>query len=148
MGKQHSFFFNSGIGGDGKGGGFLMANQLTLTNCTIALNFAVNGSGTKGGMNGNALGGGIFNSSSATSTVVNVTIASKTYVSKEPMPLAVVSTPGVAAGFQMANTTNSALHLRNSIVAGTNSNAYGPITDDGFNICSDNSAGLNGGSSL
>jgi hypothetical protein len=39
--------------------------------------------------------------------------------------------------------------LHNSIVAygGTNGNSYGPVTDDGYNICSDGTAQLFGGSS-
>ena len=50
-------------------------------------------------------------------------------------------TNGFAAGVQIANT-NGTLQLLNSIVAygGTNGNAYGPITDLGFNISSDGSA--------
>ena len=55
-------------------------------------------------------------------------------------------TNGITAGTQIANT-NGTLALLNSIIAGTNSNAYGPITDDGFNICSDGSANLNSGAS-
>ena len=49
---------------------------------------------------------------------------------------------------QIANT-NGTLRLHNTILAygGTNGNAFGPITDDGFNISSDGSANLFGGSS-
>ena len=41
------------------------------------------------------------------------------------------------------------MSLHNSLIAygGTNGNAYGTITDVGFNICSDGSANLNSGSS-
>ena len=57
-------------------------------------------------------------------------------------------TNGFASGFQIANTNGSS-RLHNSLIAysGTNNNAYGPITDDGYNISSDNSAGLSSGSS-
>lgn len=48
----------------------------------------------------------------------------------------------------MANT-NGTLRLHNSIIAygGTNGNAFGPITDDGFNISSDGSANFDSGAS-
>ena len=56
-----------------------------------------------------------------------------------------LTTNGIA-GKQIANV-NGTMALLNSIIVGTNSNAYGPITDDGFNICSDGSANLNSGAS-
>jgi hypothetical protein len=97
------------------------------------------------GHGGNGFGGGIFNNTSATFIGMNLTIASNTCTS----PSGVGFTNGFAAGFQIANT-NGTLRLHNSLVAysGTNSNAYGPITDDGHNICSDGSANLASGSSF
>lgn len=55
---------------------------------------------------------------------------------------------GLGVGFQIGNT-NGTLRVHNTLIAysGTNSNAYGPITDDGFNICSDGSANFSSGSS-
>jgi hypothetical protein len=142
-----SHFSLSGRGGDGLGGGIFNAAQLAITNCTIALNSTINGSGTVGGANGNALGGGVFTALNAVFTAMNVTIASNscmqgTYASSGG------SIIGLAAGCQIANT-NGTLRLHNTIVAyaGTNSNAYGPITDDGYNICSDGSANFASGSS-
>jgi hypothetical protein len=140
-------------GGLGLGGGIFNAAQLAATNCTIALNAAVGGSGSQvsfsppppAGVNGNALGGGVFNNSSAMFTALNVTIASNYCIAGGA---GFSGSNGVAAGTQVANT-NGTLVLHNSIIAygGTNGNAYGPITDGGFNISSDGSANLNSGAS-
>jgi hypothetical protein len=133
-------------GGNGFGGGIFNAAQLAATNCTIALNAAVSGSGTSGGgVNGNAIGGGIYNYSSATFIAMNITIASNYCIANGT---GFSGTNGFAAGTQIANT-NGTLRLHNSIVAygGTNGNAYGTITDDGYNISSDGTAQLFGGSS-
>ncbi len=127
-----SLCFNSaqGFSGNGLGGGIFNASLLTATNCTIALN-SVNTTSA-----GSALGGGIYNSTNATSIFMNVTIASNWW-SANTLP----------AGLQIANN-NGTLHLHNSLIAGTNGNAYGPITDDGFNICSDGTANFSSGSSF
>jgi hypothetical protein len=140
-------------GGPGLGGGIFNASQLSATNCTIALNTAMSGSGSPeefdgdppAGMNGNALGGGVFNDSSATFTALNLTIASNYCIGGGAEYF---GSNGVAAGTQVANT-NGTLTLHNCIIAygGTAGNAYGPITDAGFNISSDGSANLNSGSS-
>jgi len=142
-------------GGNGLGGGIFNASQFSATNCTIALNTAESGSGSpagfdnipSAGMNGNAFGGGVFNYSNATFTAMNVTIASN-YCIAEGAGLVGVSGSGFAAGTQIANT-NGTLELHNSIIAygGTNGNAYGIIADGGYNICSDGTAQLFGGSS-
>lgn len=137
---------SSAAGADGLGGGIFNASQLAITNCTIALNSAVAGSGSFGSpSNGNALGGGLYNTNNATSTLMNDTIASNYCIASGP---GFYGINGLAAGVQIANT-NGTLHLHNSIIAygGTNGNAYGTITDDGYNICSDGTAQLFGGSS-
>jgi hypothetical protein len=143
----------SNNGGLGLGGGIFNASQLAATNCIIALNAAVGGSGSQvsfsppppAGANGNALGGGVFNNSSAMFTALNVTIASNYCIAGGA---GFSGSNGVAAGTQVANT-NGTLVLHSSIIAygGTNGNAYGTITDDGFNISSDGSANLNSGAS-
>jgi hypothetical protein len=142
----------SGIGGNGLGGGIFNASQFAATNCTIALNSAVAGFGHPFignifGTNGNAIGGGVFNNTNATFIAMNLTIASNSC----RLPYGSIyglSTNGLAFGTQIANTKGT-LSLHNSLIAygGTNSNAYGTITDVGFNICSDGSANLNSGSS-
>jgi hypothetical protein len=139
-----------GSGGLGLGGGIFNASQFTATNCTIALNSTVGGNGQglgpsgPFGISGNAIGGGVFNNTSATFIAMNLTIASNSCIS----PSGFLLTNGIAAGTQVANT-NGTLRLHNSIVAygGTNGNSYGIITDDGYNICSDGTAQLFGGSS-
>jgi hypothetical protein len=139
--------WSASTGGNALGGGIYNASgQVAATNCTIALNSTVGGQGTVefppnlGWVtNGNALGGGIFNNTSATFSAMNLTIASNSCVTT-------LSYGGFTAGSQLANT-NGTLRLHNSLIAGTNSNAYGPITDEGFNICSDGSASLSSGAS-
>jgi hypothetical protein len=141
----------AGNGGFGLGGGIFNAAQLAITNCTLALNSAIAGSGSPDvgeppvGINGNALGGGVYNDSGATFTALNITIASNNCVAQGP---GFSGSNGVAAGCQVANT-NGTLVLHSSIIAygGTNGNAYGPVTDAGYNISSDGSANLDSGSS-
>ena len=143
-GQAGSYLGVPNLGGLGSGGGIFNASQFTATNCTIAFNFVGGGSANSGipGTSGNALGGGIFNDSSASFTAINLTIASNSCNS----PSGLNFTNGLAAGTQIVNT-NGTLRLHNSLIAGTNSNAYGPITDEGYNICSDGSASLFSGSS-
>ena len=76
---------------------------------------------------------------------MNVTIASNSCVANGA---GLQGTNGFSAGAQIANT-NGILRLHNSIIAygGTNGNAWGVITDDGFNISSDGSANFASGSS-
>jgi hypothetical protein len=135
------------IGGPGLGGGIYNASQFTATNCTIAFNSTIGGTAGEFmhiGTSGTALGGGVFNNTNAMFIAMNLTIASNSCSS----PPGQYSTNGIAAGTQIANT-NGTLSLHNSLIAygGTNGNAYGTITDVGYNICSDGSANLNSGSS-
>ena len=76
--------------------------------------------------------------------MMNVTVVSNNCTAQGASP-----TNGVAAGVEVANT-NGTISLHNSIIAygGTKANAYGTITDDGCNICSDGSANLFSGSSF
>lgn len=137
-------------GGNGLGGGIYNASQLATTNCTIALNSAVGGDSVGDisiflGVAGNALGGGVFNNTNATFVAMNLTIASNSCFSpSNPLQF----TNGIAVGTQIANT-NGTLSLHNTLIAygGANGNAYGTITDDGYNICSDGTAQLFSGSS-
>ena len=140
------------VGGSGLGGGIFNAAVLAATNCTIAQNSAIGAPAESLGgetITGNALGGGVYNGTNATAVFMNLSIAGNSCSS--PLSLAGLgfssTTNGVAAGSQIANT-NGTLRLHNTIVAyGTNSNAYGPITDDGYNLCSDGSAAFSSGSS-
>ncbi len=132
---------------DGLGGGIFNVSQMSATNCTIALNSAVGGSFPAGNgvcTSGNALGGGVFNNTNATFIGMNLTIASNSCLS----PTGVNLTNSLAAGCQTANTSGT-LRLHNSLLAygGINGNAYGSITDDGYNICSDATGHLLSGAS-
>jgi hypothetical protein len=148
-GSAYAYPGFSGNGGNGLGGGIFNAAQLAATNCTIALNSAVGGNGEEGftssvANGGQAIGGGVFNNTNATFVAMNLTIASNNCSS----PSGVGFTNGLAAGDEIANTSGT-LRLHNSLIAyGTNCNAYGPTTDDGYNISSDGTANLNSGSSF
>ena len=123
-------------GGDGLGGGVYNIGLLTVTNCTIALNSAIAGSGlnipawSKVSNNGNALGGGIYNEAyaNATSFMMNDTVASNFCIASGTNFL---GTNGVSAGAQIAN--RNVLWLRNSLLAysGTNGNVWGTAVTDG-----------------
>jgi hypothetical protein len=148
------FFGGIANGGDGLGGGIFNASQLTATNSTLALNTAIAATGSPfnpsaggPGTNGNALGGGVFNAAGATSIWMNVTIASNLCIASGT---GFAGTNGFSQGAQVANSnSNGVLELHNSIIAygGTNGNAFGPITDLGFNISSDGSANFQSGAS-
>ena len=148
-GGLQSYPNTKGSGGDGQGGGIFNANLLAATNCTVALNASLAGNGsvyqTLLGTNGNTFGGGIFNFIGATTRLMNCTVASNFCVSGGA---GYTANNGFVCGAQIANT-NGTLRVHNSLIAysDTNSNAYGPITDEGFNICSDGSAGFASGSS-
>jgi hypothetical protein len=148
-GSGYAYSWEPANGGDAFGSGVFNASQCAMTNCTVALNSAIGGLGTypyppPAAVSGNSLGGGIFNANNAVFIGMNVTVATNSCSS----PSARYATNGLATGFQIANT-NGTLRLHNSIIAysGTNANAYGPITDDGYNISSDGTASLSNGSS-
>jgi uncharacterized repeat protein (TIGR02543 family) len=141
-------------GGDGLGGGVYNSGLLMVTNCTIALNSAIAGSGVElhvtGAVvittNGMALGGGVYNGANATSRWMNVTIASNFCIASGTNFL---GTNGFSAGAQIANK-NRVVWLRNSLLAysGTNGNVWGTaVTDAGFNISDDGSAAFASGAS-
>jgi hypothetical protein len=131
-------------GGNGLGGAIYNGGQAAATNCTFALNTAQGGEGGfPNGIPGMAVGGGIFNHSGSW-VGMNTTIASNAVTAG--IGYTFHSTP---LGANIANT-NGTFALRNSLVAypGTNENAFGPITDSGFNISSDGSAAFDSGSSF
>jgi len=76
---------------------------------------------------------------------MNITVASNTVMAGQSRTFA-----GVAAGSGIATLSNGTVRLRNTILAatGTNGNGWGPITDGGFNISSDNSIPLYSGTSI
>ena len=143
--------FNGGTASDGGfalGGGDFNSSHRAMTNCTLALNSAVAGSGSANGFpghNGIALGAGVFNSNGV-SLMMNDSVASNACMAYGP---GFYGTNGIAAGMEIGNT-NGMFNLHSTIIAygATNGNAYGAITDDGYNICSDGSANLFSGSSF
>jgi hypothetical protein len=133
--------------GNGLGGGICNSSQLNMTNCTIALNSAQGGDdrgSSSDYASGNGLGGGVCSSDGAF-TAVNVTIASN-FVAPGKTPY---SRNGLALGANVA-ISNGVIALKNSIIAypGTNSNAFGVITDAGYNMSSDSSANFGSGTSF
>jgi hypothetical protein len=137
--------------GNGLGGAIFNAAQLNVTNCTAALNLAHGGDalgygfGTApGGVEGTGEGGGVYNN--GVFTAVNVTFASNSVAHGHDRTY-ITNNTGFADG---ANVANGTIWLRNSILAypGTNNNAWGTITDGGYNISSDGSANFNSGSSF
>jgi len=143
-----------GNGGNGCGGGIFNGGQCFVTNTTIALNTAVAGGGSPAsfaeatGLNGNAFGGGVYNDSGGIFSAWNVTIATNVVIAVGNGQFGLQGSPGQAAGCQVDNNGGS-VSLYNSILgySGSNSNAFGAITDDGYNISSDGSADFESGSS-
>ncbi|MDR3457600.1 MAG: choice-of-anchor Q domain-containing protein [Verrucomicrobiae bacterium] len=133
--------------GNGLGAGVFNAGQLWATNCTFALNTAQSGFGYALRANGAAMGAGLCNNSNATTVCMNVTLASN-LCSAFGVSYYGYSTNGFTVGDQVANLGGT-LRLHNTLLAyaSTNGNAYGVITDDGYNISSDGSAAFASGSS-
>jgi hypothetical protein len=137
------------VGGAALGAGIYNAGQLAATNCTIALNSTTGGAAYDSAYGisattGSGIGGGVYNAAGATLLAMNLTMANNTCSS----PPGSVAAAGFAAGFQIANVGGT-FSLHNCIIADTSSisNAYGTFTDAGYNVCSDTSANLDGGSS-
>jgi hypothetical protein len=136
--------------GHGLGGAIFNSGQLNMTNSTAALNFAQGGAahpfvfGTTAGLEGSGVGGGVYDASNGVFTAVNVTIASNSVAQGQGW-----TNNGFADGANIA-VTNGTISLLNSIVAypDTNHNAWGTITDAGYNISSDGSANFNSGTSF
>jgi hypothetical protein len=137
--------------GHGLGGAIFNAAQFNMTNCTAALNLAQGGNayaffpGSIGGVQGTGAGGSVYNTSNGVFTAINVTIASNSVAQGNGW----TNNNGFADGANIA-VTNGTIWLRNSILAypGTNNNAWGTITDAGYNMSSDGSANFNSGTSF
>jgi hypothetical protein len=143
----------NGLPGHAYGGGLFTTGEVTLTNCTLALNIAIGGDGrptTPGWwFGGHAVGGGAYVSNGTLlaicSTLASNSVATGLGVSFVVLP---VVSP-VVAGANLANGSGT-VSLRNTLLAygGTNGNAAGPITDAGFNMSSDGSANFSSGTSF
>lgn len=130
-------------GADAFGGGIYNRGTMYITNSTVALNQSVGGqTGSYGGRAGNGLGGGIFDGGLDT-FLMNSTVASNLAVGGASY----LAPGGFGLGANLA-VTNGTLRLRNSLLAGANTNAWGAVGDSGFNISSDESAAFNSGTSF
>lgn len=132
---------NTAPGAPAEGGAIWTSNSFSATNCTFTINLALGGSGGEGpgggpSQGGAGQGGGIMTSSGG--TLINLTLSGNNAVSQ-------ISTgpPGPAQGGGLA-VTNTSPTLRGTIIANSpnGSNVWGVITDGGYNICSDGSAGF------
>jgi len=119
-----------GDAGDGYGGAIYNAARINMTNCTIAANGAIGGSGYPDG--GSGYGGGIYNAG-GTSVCSYVTVATNR------------ASPGVGAGAVASgggiHSAAGMTHLYASILSqNAPSNCFGnAFTDGGFNLSSDGS---------
>jgi len=149
---------------NGPGGGFYNGGTLTVTNCTIPGNSAVNGGGiqnlgtltvTNSTISGNSttdLGGGIYNAFDTTATVTNCTISGNSTRSSGggilnvgPATVTNGTISGNSAGYAGGIFNNGTATLRNTLVA--NSTSGGECIDNGifdadtYSIDSDGSCG-------
>jgi hypothetical protein len=137
-----------GLGGVGEGGAIWSSGTLMATNCTCATNLALGGVGAAHpypmpGLGGPGRGGAIF--TSAGGMLVNLTLAYNRADSQ-----AVINCPaGPAQGGGLA-VTNSPLTVRGTIIADSSNGGevWGVVTDAGYNICSDGTAGFTATGSL
>lgn len=123
-------------GGPGEGGALWTSGTLFATNCTCATNSAIGGPATIAGVGGAGRGGAIF--TSAGGVLVNLTLA----YNRADSQIGYVP-PGPAQGGGLA-VTNTAPTTRGTII-GNSSNGgevWGVVTDAGYNICSDGTAGF------
>jgi hypothetical protein len=128
-------------GGHAQGGAWFNGGNLFATNCTLAWNQGVAGEGASPQAPGGTISGGGIHNAGSNVVLMNVTIARNSLVPapRSPDPM----------GANLANT-NAVLSLRNSLVAYGNGapNAWGTITDNGFNMSSDGSCAFASGSSF
>jgi hypothetical protein len=130
-------------GGIGRGGAICSSGTLAATNCTFAVNSATGGAAGNGYYTcvsgGPGAGGGVFNSD-GTATLVNLTFASNNAVGGIGDTCGPV---GASTGGAICNS-NGTVNLYNTIVAGSTSgsNCWGTISDLGYNLGSDASAGF------
>jgi len=136
-----------GYGGVGEGGAIWSSGTLMATNCTCATNLALGGGGAPNyggpGSGGPGRGGAIFTSGGG--ALVNLTLAYNRADSQASGP----SPPGPAQGGGVA-TTNVSLTVRGTIIADSSNDGevWGFVTDAGYNICSDETAGFTAAGSL
>ena len=125
-----------------EGGALWSSGTLACTNSTITACQVLGGSGGGGealGPGGPGTGGGVY-LTNATATLVNLTLAANrpdgSYINYQ-------RNAGPALGGNLA-VSNATVTVLNSIIAnsGNGGDVWGSVTDGGYNICSDGSAGF------
>lgn len=132
--------------GIGEGGAIRSAGSLFITNSTLALNKT---SGSRLDFYSYTAGparGGAIAITSGSAMLVNVTVSAN---SAEPDPLSPPPPLPLAQGGALF-VTNSQVTVRNSIFANSpvGGDVWGPVTDAGYNLASDNSAAFSAAGSL
>lgn len=134
--------------GSGWGGAVFNSGTLAMTNSSVVGNSAsagLVGLMSNSGTPGDAIGGGIATTNGSV-TLINVTVAGNLLVLRKDDSGV---EEGNARGANLAQA-GGIFTVRNSLVAypGTRANAFGTITDGGYNISSDGSAGFSSGTSF
>jgi hypothetical protein len=128
----------AGQGGAGEGGALWSSAVLMATNCTFATNTAIGGpEGSYLSTGGPGRGGAIF--ASGGGMLVDLTLA----YNRADSSVAYGLPPGPTQGGGLA-VTNSPLTARGTIIANSpnGGDVWGVVTDAGYNICSDGTAGF------
>jgi hypothetical protein len=136
-------------GGIGRGGAICNLGTLAATNCTFMANSAAGGQGagnvSQGATTGgNGAGGGLFNS--GTAILLNLTFASNNALGGpggNTLPPLSPGAEGSSLGGAICNS-NGTINLYNTILAysASGSNCWGTVSDMGYNLGSDTSAGF------
>ena len=153
MGGEGGVRFDPTSGGDGLGGGIANVGTLNGTNCTLVLNRAQAGGTYFQGSRpiafaGTAAGGGI-QSAAGTLRLVNVTLASNVVIQGlySPPPGGASVANGTGQVFS-ANSLVAFGFVSSNDVTTLHSNVSGTITDNGYNLCTDNSWAFTSGTSF
>lgn len=138
--------FVTSFPGSGRGGAIFTAGATEIVNSTIAQNVA--SGGTAFGIypfSGDGVGGGLF---VATGSVVAIhcTIASNVVAESRTS----VDTAGTAYGGAFYVATGAVASIQNTLIAAyaSTTNCWGPLTDLGGNLASDESANLSHSTSI
>lgn len=130
-----------GAGAAAEGGGLWSSGALICTNSTITACRVLPGYGGIGTPGGAGSGGGLY-LTNVTAVLVNLTLAANRADGDTRYR-------GSAVGGNVA-VSNATVTVLNSIIAnsGNGADVWGPITDGGYNICSDGTANFSAPGSL
>jgi hypothetical protein len=129
-------------GATGDGGAVWSSGELRATNSTFAANSAAGGTGFL--LSGAGASGGAVRLAGGTGILMNVTVSGNRADGWVFMP---GSSPAYGGGL---SSTNATVTIRNSIIANSafGGDTWGPLTDAGYNICSDSTANFSATGSL